>query len=91
MADEARKKEWQQLGDWQVSPSHADRALVATGSALVLGEVASAHSVRCSEQNEALRSTSEIRQYRVVGYRKRVAKTSFANFKQFNIEVWRSW
>ena len=33
VADEARRKEWQQLGDWQVSCAHADRALVATGSA----------------------------------------------------------
>ncbi|MEE1144137.1 MAG: hypothetical protein UHT63_02120, partial [Acutalibacteraceae bacterium] len=28
VADEARRKEWQQLGDWQVSCAHADRALV---------------------------------------------------------------
>jgi hypothetical protein len=33
VADEARKKEWQQLGDWQVSCANKDRALVATGSA----------------------------------------------------------
>ena len=37
MAEEAREKEWQQLGDWQVSCAHADRALVATGSARGLG------------------------------------------------------
>ena len=30
---QARTKEWQQLGDWQVCSAHADRALVATGSA----------------------------------------------------------
>ena len=34
------------------------------------GEVASASGGRNSEQNEAPRSTSEIRQYRVVGHRK---------------------
>ena len=33
VAEEARKKEWQQLGDWQVSCANAGRALVATGSA----------------------------------------------------------
>jgi len=47
----------------------------AVGSALVLGEVASTHGVRYSEQNEAPRSTSEMRKHRVVGHRKRVAKT----------------
>jgi hypothetical protein len=36
----------------------------------VMGEVASASGGRKSEQNEAPRSTSEIRQYRVVGHRK---------------------
>ena len=33
MADAARNKEWQQLGEWQVNYANADRALVATGSA----------------------------------------------------------
>ena len=56
MADAARNKEWQQLSDWQAIYNRNDRAIVATGSALVLGEVASAHSVRASEQNEAPRS-----------------------------------
>ena len=32
VADEARTKEWQQLGDWQASTACADRTLVATGS-----------------------------------------------------------
>jgi len=31
VADTARKKEWQQLDDWQVSCARADRVLVATG------------------------------------------------------------
>ena len=49
------------------------------GRAPALGEVASAHCVRLSEHNEALRSTSEIRQYRVVGHRKRATKAFFNN------------
>ena len=32
VADEARNKEWQQLGDRRVSNANEDRALVATGS-----------------------------------------------------------
>ena len=36
MEETARKKEWQQLDDWRVL--HEDRVLVATGSALALGE-----------------------------------------------------
>ena len=32
-ADEARKKEWQQLGDWRARNARDDRTLDATGSA----------------------------------------------------------
>ena len=34
VADTGSNKEWRQLGDRQVSHAHADRAVVATGSAL---------------------------------------------------------
>ncbi len=64
----------------------------AVGSALVLGEVASAHGVRLSEHNEAQRS-------KLLGAPSRkkfwAPQEGYQNvlsiLKQLNIEVWRSW